>query len=305
MKISVCIPIYNFDVRELVNDLKKQIQNNSIDAEIILIDDASDDAFKQINNELQNQVEKFVLLEKNVGRSKIRNLFLKYTDGDYLLFLDCDVKIDNKNFLTNYLQEIEENRDVEVVYGNFKIDSAYSKTLRNRYSVEKEIFSVERSSDFLLLKTVNFTIKRDVFEKFPFNEHLINYGYEDFVFAKTLEFGNVKFSAIQNPVIHIDDTSNEIFLNKTETAINSLFQLHQDSENRLFINDIKVYRFAKKIIKTGLKNVFLNFYNLAEKRIKKNLLSENPNLKYLDLFKLGLLLKKIKDQSQNLGSKIK
>lgn len=294
MKISVCIPIYNFDVRELVYDLKKEIKNNSIDAEIILIDDASDENFKQINNELLNQVKEFILLEKNIGRSKIRNLFLKHTNGDYLLFLDCDVKINNENFLTNYLKEIERNRGVEVVYGNFKIDSAYSKTLRNRYSVEKEIFSVERSSDFSLLKTVNFIIKRDIFKKFPFNEQLINYGYEDFVFAKTLEFGNVKFSAIQNPVIHIDDTSNEVFLNKTETAMSSLYQLYQNSENALFIKDIKVFKIAKKIIKFGLKNVFLNFYALLETRIKKNLLSENPNLNYLDLLKLGLLLKKIK-----------
>lgn len=294
MKISVCIPIYNFDVRELVYELKKEINDNSIDAEIILIDDASNENFIQINNELQNEVEQFILLEKNSGRSRIRNLFLKYIKGDYLLFLDCDVKIDNENFLTNYLREIEGNRGVEVIYGNFKIDLAYSKTLRNRYSVEKEIFSIERSSDFALLKTVNFIIKRDVFEKFPFNEDLINYGYEDFVFAKTLEFGNVKFSAIQNPVIHFDDTSNEVFLNKTETAINSLYQLYESSENDLFIKDIKVYRVAKKIIKVGLQNVFLNFYSLIEKRIKKNLISENPNLKYLDLFKLGLLLKKIK-----------
>lgn len=294
MKISVCIPIYNFDVRELVYDLKKEIKNQSIDAEIILIDDASDKNFIQINSELQNKVEQFVLLEENIGRSKIRNLFLKHTDGDYLLFLDCDVKIDNENFLTNYLKEIERNRGVEVVYGNFKIDLTYSKTLRNRYSVEKEIFSVDRSSDFSLLKTVNFIIKRDIFKKFPFNEHLVNYGYEDFVFAKTLEFGNVKFSAIQNPVIHIDDTSNEVFLNKTETAMSSLYQLYQNAGNELFIKDIKVFKIAKKIIKFGLKNVFLNFYTLLESRIKKNLLSENPNLNYLDLFKLGLLLKKIK-----------
>ncbi|MCX8522604.1 glycosyltransferase [Chryseobacterium formosus] len=294
MKISVCIPIYNFDVRELVYDLKKEIKNQSIDAEIILIDDASEENFKQINKELNDRVGQFVLLEKNVGRSKIRNLFLKHADGDYLLFLDCDVKIDNENFLTNYLKEIERNRGVEVVYGNFKIDLTYSKTLRNRYSVEKEIFSVDRSSDFSLLKTVNFIIKRDIFKKFPFNEHLVNYGYEDFVFAKTLEFGNVKFSAIQNPVIHVDDTSNEVFLNKTETAISSLYQLYQNSENELFIKDIKVFKVAKKIIKFGLKNVFLNFYSLLETKIKKNLLSENPNLSYLDLFKLGLLLKKIK-----------
>lgn len=294
MKISVCIPIYNFDVRELVNDLRKEIKNQSIDAEIILIDDASNENFRQINNELKNQVEQFVLLEKNIGRSRIRNLFLNYTKGDFLLFLDCDVKIDDENFLANYLKEIKQNRGVEVLYGNFKIDLAYSETLRNRYSVEKEIFSVKRSSDFALLKTVNFIIKRDLLKKFPFNEVLLNYGYEDFVFAKTLEFAKVKFSAIQNPVIHFDDASNEEFLNKTKTAIDSLFLLSQNLDNEMFIKDIKVYSFAKKIVNLKMKAAFLLFYRFMEKRIRRNLLSKNPNLKYFDIYKLGLLLGKMK-----------
>lgn len=293
MKISVCIPIYNFDVRELVDDLKKEIKNQSIDVEIVLIDDASEENFRQINNELQNKVEQFVLLEKNIGRSRIRNLFLNYTKGDFLLFLDCDVKIDDKNFLANYLKEIDQNRGVEVLYGNFKIDPAHSGTLRNRYSVEKEIFSVERSSDFALLKTVNFIIKRNVLEKFPFNEVLLNYGYEDFVFAKTLEFSKVKFSAIQNPVIHFDDASNEDFLNKTKTAIDSLCLLLQNSDNEKFIKDIKVYRVAKKIKNIKMKSTFLFLYSLLEKKIVMNLLSKNPNLKYFDLYKLGLLLRKM------------
>ncbi|WP_435525706.1 hypothetical protein [Chryseobacterium indoltheticum] len=48
MKISVCIPVYNFDVRELVYDLKKEIENQNIDAEIILIDDASEESFHNV-----------------------------------------------------------------------------------------------------------------------------------------------------------------------------------------------------------------------------------------------------------------
>ncbi|OCK51443.1 hypothetical protein BA768_15915 [Chryseobacterium sp. CBo1] len=294
MKISVCIPVYNFDVRSLVFELKKEIHDQKIDAEIILIDDASDGNFIEINNELQDQVEQFVFLEKNIGRSRIRNLFLKHTKGDYLLFLDCDVQIDNNYFLANYLKEIAKDKGVEVIFGNFKIDPAYSQTLRNRYSVDKEIFSVERSSDLELLKTVNFIIKREVFEKFPFNEDLKNYGYEDFLFAKTLEFAKMKFLAIQNPVIHFDNTSNEAFLSKTKTAIDSLFQLSQDPGNERFINDIKVYKVARKIVNLKMRSLFLFIYNLMENRMMKNLRSKNPNLKYFDLYKLALLLRKMK-----------
>lgn len=294
MKLSVCIPVYNFDVRELVYELKKEIKENTIDAEIILINDASDEHFKTINKELINEVKNFIFLEKNVGRSTIRNLFLTYSQGDYLLFLDCDAKLDHKNFLSNYLKEIEQNSEIEVIYGNFKISSLYSETLRNKYSVEREIFSGEYSSDFSVFKTVNFIIKREVFKKFPFHEELINYGYEDYVFAKNMQLNHVKFSAINNPVIHIDDTENDVFLRKTETAIQSLFQLSQNPQNEILIKDIKVYRIAKKIKHWGFRDLFLLFYRCFEKKLTKNLLSNAPKIRFLDFYKLGALLKMMK-----------
>lgn len=293
MKISVCIPVYNFDVRELIYALRKEIDYYSINAEIILIDDASDEKFKSINR-FQDRVKQLVLLDKNIGRSKIRNLFLNYAQGDYLLFLDCDVKIENIHFLRNYFTEIESNPDVEVIYGNFKIDRKFSKTLRNRYSVEREIFSGSRSSDFSILKTVNFLIKRATFEKFTFNEKLTDYGYEDYIFAREMQLSGVKFSAINNPVIHFDDTLNAFFLSKTETAINSLYRLSVNLENETLIKEIRVYRTAKKVVRYRFKTIFLILYNLFENRIKKNLLSENPNLMLFDIYKLSLMLKKLK-----------
>jgi hypothetical protein len=294
MKLSICIPVYNFDVRELVFDLKKEIENNKIDAEIILIDDASEENFKIINSELQKEVQTFIFLEKNIGRARIRNLFLNYSKGNYLLFLDCDVKIDNVNFLHNYLAEIDRDHDLGLIYGNFKIDTQYSKSLRNRYSIEREIFYDKRSSNFSLFKTVNFIIKREVFKECSFNEELVDYGYDDFIFAKHLERSSVKYLAFNNPVIHCDNTPNSVFLNKVEIGINSLYKLSGNKENKLFIEDVKVYNIALKLKKIGFDSLFLFGYKFLEKTITNNLLSENPTIKYLDIYKLSLLLKKMK-----------
>lgn len=294
MKLSVCIPVYNFDIRELVYDLWKEITEKNLDAEIILIDDASDEKFNILNREIQNKISDFIFLEKNIGRSAIRNLFLNYSKGDYLLFLDCDAKLIHTNFLNDYLQEIQNNNGVEVVYGSFRIDPKYSHTLRNKYSVEREIFYGERSSDFSVFKTVNFIIRRDTFKQFSFNEELLHYGYEDYIFAKKLELNKVRFLAIQNPVIHIDDTPNIIFLAKTEIAIDSLIQLSRNPGNAIFIHNIKVYKMAQKLIKTSLRTLFLVIFKLVQKKIIGNLLSESPSIKYLDFYKLGLLLKKSK-----------
>jgi len=165
MKISVCIPVYNFDVRELVYDLKKEIENHSIDAEIILIDDGSDENFKQINNELNHQVNQFILLEKNIGRSRIRNLFLDYSKTEYLLFLDCDGKIISPNFLKNYVNLLDENSNAAVVYGGRKVSekpSSEKHILRWKFAVERENLPLEKRKmkPYLSFQTNNFLIKK-------------------------------------------------------------------------------------------------------------------------------------------------
>ena len=122
MKISVCIPVYNFDVRELVNSLSKEITNAELNAEIILIDDASTKDFVKVNKSLKEVANLFIFLKKNIGRSAIRNLFLKYASGDFLLFLDCDAKIISEKFLKNYLQFINENKESKLVFVGFVVE---------------------------------------------------------------------------------------------------------------------------------------------------------------------------------------
>ncbi|MDC3337029.1 glycosyltransferase, partial [Flavobacteriales bacterium] len=100
--ISICIPIYNFNVVPLVKELLRQIEG--LQCELLLIDDAST-AFVVENSELHN-VTKLIVLDQNVGRAQIRNLFLKYAKHDYLLFLDCDSLVENKDFIENYLNII-------------------------------------------------------------------------------------------------------------------------------------------------------------------------------------------------------
>lgn len=41
---SICIPIYNFEVQEFVQELQSQLEDNS---DIILIDDASKESIKK------------------------------------------------------------------------------------------------------------------------------------------------------------------------------------------------------------------------------------------------------------------
>lgn len=299
MKISVCIPVYNFDVRELVYDLKKEIERHSINVEIILIDDGSDEDFKQINSELNNQVNQFILLEKNIGRSQIRNLFLDYSKTEYLLFLDCDGKIISPNFLKNYIDFLDENFNVDVVYGGRKVSeksSSEKHILRWKFAVERENQSLEKRKikPYLSFQTNNFLIKRNVFENIKFNPDLLKYGYEDLVFSMDLKSAKIPVIHIDNPIYNNDIEEGSVYLKKVDESVESLLLMLNNQELSSKLSEIKLVKAYESVRKKGLKFPCLILFSFFEKILKKNLLSGNPNLKFLDLYKLGLMLRKSK-----------
>ncbi|WP_139421224.1 glycosyltransferase family 2 protein [Chryseobacterium mulctrae] len=297
MKISVCIPVYNFDVRELVYDLKKEIESDSIDAEIILIDDGSDENFKQINNELNHQVNQFILLEKNIGRSRIRNLFLDYSKTEYLLFLDCDGKIISSNFLKNYVNLLDENSNIAVVYGGRKVSekpSSEKHILRWKFAVERENLPLEKRKikPYLSFQTNNFLIKKNIFESIKFNPDLRKYGYEDLVFSMDLKSAKIPVIHIDNPIYNNDVEEGSVYLKKVDESVESLLLMLNNQALSPKLSEIKLVKAYESVHKKELKFPVLILFNFFEKFLKKNLLSGNPNLKFLDLYKLGLMLRK-------------
>lgn len=298
MTLSICIPVYNFDVRELVRDLQKEITEHQISAEILLIDDASDQNFIHINKELENEVGNFVFLEKNVGRSQIRNLFLYYASGDYLLFLDCDGKITNHHFLKNYLSYIEKN-DVKAVYGGRKvleIQPDSNHLLRWRYANERENLPLNKRliQPYLSFQTNNFVVKKSVLEKVNFNPEFQRYGYEDLLFAMDLNHAGIKIHHIDNPILNNDVESNVVYLKKVEESIESLHKMLVNTKTAPKIKEIKLVIAYHYLNKRRGARIFRKLFAVRKAAIRNKLLQADCNLKYLDLYKLGLLTEKSK-----------
>ncbi|MFN1218275.1 glycosyltransferase family 2 protein [Chryseobacterium kwangjuense] len=297
MLLSVCIPVYNFDVRGLVSDLKKEISVNGVDAEIILIDDASDESFKNTHQILQNEVKNFIFLEKNIGRSRIRNLFQKYASGKYLLFLDCDGKITEPDFLKNYTDFIQKHPETDVIYGG-RIVSASAPDdehyLRWKFSVERENLPLDfrLNKPYLSFQTNNFVIKKDIFEKVDFNPAFQKYGYEDLLFAMDLKSEHIKIDHISNPIFNNDLESNGVYLGKVEESIESLAAMLNDKNLAAKLSEVKLVRLYTKLPFKALFGLILNGFTL--KGLEKKLSKRGVKLRYLDVYKLGLLLKKMK-----------
>ncbi|MDM1553949.1 MULTISPECIES: glycosyltransferase family 2 protein [Chryseobacterium] len=298
MKLSICIPVYNFDVHELVFNLKKEIDNQKIDAEIILIDDASKEEIKQINKDLQHISHQFVFLEKNIGRSRIRNLFLQYATGEYLLFLDCDGKIVGKNFLKNYTQFIRENADTQVVYGGRQVLSEASDAdhyLRWKFAVERENLPVEirKIKPYLSFQTNNFIIRKEILEKVAFNPDFQKYGYEDLLFAMDLKAADIKIDHIENPILNNDLESNIVYLGKVEESVESLSDMLKDETLSSKLSEVKLIKLYNKLKRTPFSIILTPLFKIGEGSIKRKLSQGNVNLRYLDIYKLGLLFRKM------------
>ena len=301
MKLSICIPVYNFDVRELIFDLEKQIEKNALNAEVILIDDASSEEFKKKNKEISKTVEYFVFLEKNVGRSLIRNMFLYYAKGDYLLFLDCDGKIISPKFLKNYCDFIQLNPSTKVIYGGRQVSPQppeSNKYLRWKFAFERENLDVEKRKEipYLSFQTNNFIVKKSVLEKVNFNPEFQKYGYEDLLFAMDLKAENVEINHIDNSIFNNDLEDNEVYIQKVEESVESLAKMLKNQKVKNKIGEVKLVKAYEKFTTTATKFWFQKLFDLRREKTKQKLLKGNVSLRYLDFYKLGLLFEKLKSK---------
>ena len=295
--LSICIPVYNLDVKKLVFSLDEQRKKCNFLCQIILIDDTSSHDFIQKNSNLHHIADVYILLEKNVGRAKIRNLFLPYSTYDYLLFLDCDSTIINDYFLEKYFTQIADNQATVICGGNDyprqKPEQNY--LLRWTYSHQKESREAREKTQKQSFMTNNFVVKKIIFQQIKFDEKLTQYGHEDTLFGYELKKKNIEIKHIENPVMNDVLDTNEAFLQKTELGLENLAflvkKLNYESDFIQEVNILKFYFFIKKIYLTPLLSISYFFF---AKKIKQRLTAGKVNLRLFDFYKLLYLDKMLK-----------
>ncbi len=292
--LSILIPVYNFNVTQLVNDLHKQVLKQQINFEILLYDDCSS-IYKDKNKQLSYlQGIKYYELSENIGRSKIRNLLAKKAKYNNLLFLDCDSGISKDNYIIQYLK----NTNNKVVYGGTEYTKEPPKEksyyLRWHYGIKREALPLKkrRKKQHISFKTNNFLIKKEIFNKIKFNENLKGYGHEDTFFSLNLQNKKIEIKHIDNPVIHLGLEKNKEFIDKTKAGILNLVKiLKKYPEKKDYFIQIKLVKYfykVKKLYFCGLLKMILKVFN---KFIINNLTGKRPNLYYFDIWKLAFLCK--------------
>ncbi len=294
--LSVCIPVFNSNVEQLVKALYFQKTKLKHIVEIVIIDDASDRSFKEQNRELGKYIDIYVELDENVGRARIRNLFLNYATKPNLLFIDSDAIIDNSTFLACYITSLKEDAGSVIMGGGIYSEKKPDKNrlLRWRYGrkIESKSAIVRNMTPYKSFITKNFIIPKEILQQIPFNESITGYGHEDTLIGYELKRAKVKIVHIDNGVVNDDLDTNEEFLFKSAEAIRSLFKVldivNGDVE---FINDVRLLAVVDKLYRVKLHKPVCYVLRLFLPLIKFYMLRIWPGLVSFNMYKLCYALK--------------
>ena len=282
--LSILIPTYNYDVSNLVNSLLLQCEENDVEFEIIIFDDAS--SKKIIDEKLIGHQNIYINRSKeNLGLASARNKLGINAEYKWLLFLDADVLPTKNDFIYRYLKNIQTN--CNIIYGGIDYLINYENNkLRYHYGIKKESISVyKRLKNNHQFHCSNFIIKKSLFLKNLFDYDIKYYGHEDTLFCYHIFQKNIKINHIENCVYHLGIDSNKTFIQKTKEGLNTLKYL--EHLNKLPRDFTSIQKTSLLLHKYKLNFIFVKITNLFEKTIEKNLLSKKPSLYLFDILKLN------------------
>lgn len=283
--LSILIPSYNRDCSELVNDLLAQLPQ---DAEIIVGNDKStaEDAIKSYQKIAGMKQCRVYEPAENLGRSRILNRLFELSSGQWILFIDCDTKVDSPDFIKNYLDATVQF-PADAYYGGMKNTEECPLGCELRWTYESRAAKLltqnyRQEHPYDSLTTQNFLISRDAFVHTGFLEEITKYGYEDVVLIQQLKNQNKTIFHLENRLIHLDIDTNKNFLTKTREALRTLYSLPdnvrpQTRMVRLYQN-LKKYRLHRVVALTHLLLLPLT---------RRILCSRFVSLKLFQFYKLG------------------
>jgi len=291
--LSINIPVYNYEVGDLVAQLAAQAEDMQIVFEIRVYDDGSEELVKRKNRKIDGLPGVvYKELDKNLGRSAIRNKMGFDSKHKYLLFIDADSMPVSEDYLENFIENVKPNR---VICGGTAYKSEKpanpNQYLRWYYGTNREAISAKtrNSKKGFIITSNNFLIEKPVFEKIHFREDIKNYGHEDTLLGYDLFRNGIEIFHIDNPMEHTGLEDSKVFIEKTKTALKSLHQITQQilPGDKVFVKQVHFLSKYQSITKY-LPPLFLRlFYKLFHCSIERNLTGSKPSLFLFDLYKLG------------------
>lgn len=114
-KVSLFVPLYNEEkiIERCIKIIEKFIKKSSLDYQIFIVNDASQDNSLDVSNRLTSSNPKLSLLNYEIGPTRRENLAQSFckADGDIVAFVDIDL-ISSFRFVPDLIQEVLNGYDV-------------------------------------------------------------------------------------------------------------------------------------------------------------------------------------------------
>ncbi|MFP1131668.1 glycosyltransferase family 2 protein [Asticcacaulis sp. W401b] len=219
-RLAVLIPFYKESPATLLRALTP-----TPGVEIVLLDDGSGQL--ELTQEVMSTIDEitlpvtFLSLTHNEGRARGRNRLTQAARGDYFLCLDSDMLPDAPDFLTRWL-EVMEDRPA-VVFGGFSLLQAPTD---KRFAIHRLMAAksdcLDAATRALMPEkyvfTSNLLIRRDVFAAQDFDNRFTGWGWEDVEWAMRVaqQFG---VQHIDNPATHLGLDTADTLMRKYEQSV--------------------------------------------------------------------------------------
>lgn len=151
--LSIIIPLYNCE-KYIKESIDSVLNINYLNVEIIVIDDGSTDNSAEIVKQYGDEVRLYQV--RNGGASYARNIGLKKAVGDYIMFLDADDYLCDKNVCYNCINKMKELSLPMCIF-----------SLQHFYQETKTLHPIPRYCNQVL----------DIYNADALIEKMIHYGY--------------------------------------------------------------------------------------------------------------------------------
>jgi glycosyltransferase involved in cell wall biosynthesis len=294
MKISVLIPVNNYDIIALVHSMKNGMEKVPEYCEVLIGDDGSSEEYRNKYLALEDDKVRVIISTKNIGRAAIRNKLALEAQGDFLLFIDADVMLPGtaEAYMLKWFPYLNTSRVIcgGVLYHESK-PSDPDKLLRWKYGRKREQRKASERNKYphASFTTFNVLIDKSVFSKLRFYEELKQYGHEDTLLSYQLKKAGIDILHIDNGLIHEGLESNSEYLNKTKLGIENLSKLYDKvTDKKTFSSVVRMLRQYNRLRLFRLTLILAGIFIRHRERMERRLDSADISLKLFSFYKISM-----------------
>lgn len=148
-RFSIIAPVYNVE-QYLAECVESVLAQTFTDWEMILVDDGSPDNCPRLCDEWAGKDARIkVVHKKNGGASSARNVGIRESGGEYILFLDSDDFYNDKDALKTFDDKLKENETDVLIFGCTDFNMNTGKTIVSRTGYDLDLIGKHNYIDTL------------------------------------------------------------------------------------------------------------------------------------------------------------